>query len=92
MAHTSRYGYAVSMKTTLDIADSLLARAKRHARKTGRPLRMVVEEGLQRVLDEPRLDAPYRLPDCSVGVAGGSNPLDTLTWPDLRREIYGDRG
>ena len=35
------------MKTTLDIHDELLARAKRHARATGRPLRAVVEDGLR---------------------------------------------
>ena len=38
------------MKTTLDIQDELLVRAKRHARNTGRPLRAVVEEGLCHVL------------------------------------------
>ena len=39
------------MKTTLDISDELLARAKRHAKKTGRPLRAVVEEGLRLALE-----------------------------------------
>ncbi|MDE0240046.1 MAG: hypothetical protein OXQ84_07590 [bacterium] len=38
------------MKTTLDIHDEPPARAKRHARKTGRPLRAVVEDGLRHVL------------------------------------------
>ncbi|MCE2501774.1 MAG: hypothetical protein J4G13_13075 [Dehalococcoidia bacterium] len=33
------------MKTTIDIQDELLARAKLHARQNGRPLRAVVEEG-----------------------------------------------
>ena len=38
------------MKTTLDIHDELLARAKQHARQTGRPLRAFVEEGLRGIL------------------------------------------
>ena len=33
------------MKTTLDIHDELLLRAKRHAKETGRPLRALVEDG-----------------------------------------------
>ena len=32
------------MKTTLDIHDELLTRAKQYAQETGRPLRAVVEE------------------------------------------------
>jgi hypothetical protein len=77
------------MKTTIDIADSLFDRAKRHARKTGRPLRAVVEEGLRRVLEEPRAGASYRLPDRSVGDPKAKNPLASMTWQDLRAQIYG---
>ena len=42
------------MKTTLDIHDELLLRAKRHAKETGRPLRALVEDGLRRVLTASR--------------------------------------
>jgi hypothetical protein len=79
------------MKTTIDIADALLARAKRHARKLRRPLRALVEEGLRRVLDSPVEHAGYELPDCSVGRRGGPNPLEHYSWQDLRDEIYGGR-
>lgn len=79
------------MKTTLDIADALLERAKRHARKTGRPLRAVVEDGLRRVLDAPASAAAYELPDRSVGEPEAKNPLAAYSWPDLRDEIYGGR-
>lgn len=77
------------MKTTLDIQDELLARAKRHARKTGRPLRAVVEEGLRQVLSEDSPQRRYRLPDLSVGNADGRDPLDAYSWQDLRGMIYG---
>jgi hypothetical protein len=79
------------MKTTVDLADSLLARAKRHARRTGRPLRALIEEGLRRVLSEEAKGPAYQLPDRSVGDAGGKNPLESLSWQDLRDEIYGGR-
>lgn len=78
------------MKTTLEIRDELMARAKRYARRTGQPLRAVVEEGLQRVLvEEPR--ARYSMPDCSVGTPGGPDPLEALSWAELRDEIYPPR-
>lgn len=75
------------MKTTLDIQDELLARAKRYARQTGRPLRAVVEEGLRRTL-EAAPARPYVLPDLSVGEAGGKDPLEAYSWQDLRGVIY----
>ena len=79
------------MKTTLDIQDVLLQRAKRLSKRTGRPLRALVEEGLRRVLSEQRATSPrYQLPDCSVGDANASNPLENWSWQDLRDEIYGD--
>jgi hypothetical protein len=79
------------VKTTVDIADALLLRAKRHARKTGRPLRALFEEGLRAVLDTKRPGAQFRLRDESVGRAGEPNPLESMTWADLRGEIYGGR-
>ena len=79
------------MKTTIDIADPLLARAKRHARKVGKPLRALVEEGLRLVMAAERDPERYSLPDRSVGDPTAGNPLEALTWTDLRDEIYGGR-
>ena len=79
------------MKTTIDIHDELLARAKRHARDTGRPLRAVVEEGLRHVFSKYEPVAPYRVRDLSVGDPGGRDPLESYSWPDLREMIYEDR-
>ena len=78
-----------AVKTTLDLSESLLVRAKRYARRMGKPLRAIVEEGLRRVLQEEGRRSRYRLPDRSVGRAGGPNPLESLSWQDLRDEIYG---
>jgi Bacterial antitoxin of type II TA system, VapB len=79
------------VKTTLDIQDVLLQRAKRLSKRTGKPLRALVEEGLRHVLSEQRThSARYELPDCSVGDVNATNPLENWSWQDLRDEIYGD--
>ncbi len=79
------------MKTTIEIGDALLQRAKRHAKKMGKPLRALVEEGLRRVLESESEASAYDLPDRSVGRAGEPNPLEGYSWQDLRDEIYGGR-
>lgn len=80
------------MKTTIEIQDSLLERAKRQSRREGRPLRALVEEGLRLVLARAGARAPaYELPDRSVGNPGAPDPLEALSWQDLRDEIYGER-
>ena len=79
------------MKSTVDIDDALLRRAKRHARRAGKPLRALVEEGLRRVLEDGESPVRYTLPDRAVGKTGVENPLERFTWQDLRDEIYGGR-
>ena len=77
-----------AVKTTLDIHDELLARARRLAQRSGRPLRAVVEEGLRHVLATPAVRAGYRLPDLSVGDPDAPDPLEEYSWQDLRETIY----
>lgn len=79
------------MKTTVEIPDALLEHARRHARRSGQPVRALIEEGLRLVLQAGSERADYRLPDRSVGVAGGPNPLEAMTWQDLRDEAYAGR-
>ena len=80
------------MKTTIDIQDELLTRAKRYARKTGRPLRAIVADGLRAVLSSPPPVGGYRLPDLRVGDPDADDPLERYSWPELRELIYGDPG
>ena len=77
------------MRTTLDIRDTLLQRAKEVSKLTGRPLNALVEEGLRHVLEKSSPVERYRMPDRSVGEPGGPNPLEGLSWQDLREDIYG---
>ena len=53
------------MKTTIDIADPLFARARAFADRQGTTLRSLVEEGLRRVLDERTRTTPFKLRDAS---------------------------
>lgn len=78
------------MKTTVELADALFARAKKHAQRTGQPMRALIEEGLRLVLEQ-KAAGPYELPDRSVGNPRGRNPLEEFSWQDLREEIYGGR-
>lgn len=77
------------MKTTIEIRDELLMRAKRHARGAGIPLRAVVEEGLRLVLQTPQPAEGYRMQDFSVGDPNADDPLEAYSWQDLSEIIYG---
>ena len=78
------------MKTSLDIHDELLARAKRHAKSTGLPLRALVEDGLRNTLSADTDRPHYCLPDLSVGNPDSRDPLESYSWQDLRDIIDGD--
>lgn len=79
------------MKMTVDMHDELLARAKQHAKDTGRPLRAVVEDGLRQVLARAPSRGTYKLPDLRVGNPAADDPLERFSWPELRDTIYDDR-
>ena len=78
------------MKTTIEIHDELLARAKQHAKATGRSLRAVIEDGLRQVLAVPESKSNYHLPDLSVGDPNAADPLSSYSWQQLREPIYGE--
>lgn len=78
------------MKTTIDIHDDLLVRAKNHTKATGRTLGAVVEDGLRTVLSQAEPNVGYVLEDCSVGRPGDPNPLERYSWDQLRDLIYVD--
>ncbi len=80
------------MKTTIDINDELLIRAKRNAKKTGRSLRSVVEEGLRKELSaQLPTKKSYKLnPNLCTGDPSDSSPLENLSWEEIREMIYED--
>jgi len=77
-----------AMKTTVEIADSLLEEAKKLAAERSTTLRQIIEEGLRNVLDQ-RPKKPFRLRDASFG---GRGKIRKLNWDEIRDEIYKGRG
>jgi hypothetical protein len=76
------------VKTTVEIADSLLAEARQMATARSTTLRQIIEEGLRTVIEtKPR--QPFRLRDGSVG---GRGMRRKMTWDEIRDEIYQGRG
>ena len=69
---------------TLDIQDELLARAKRYAKKTGRPLRKVVDE-IKAVVGR-RLGS-----DGALGLRGGWGSINDHEVDALIETIYAAR-
>lgn len=76
------------MKTTVEIQDALFEQAKRYAKRSRRSLRAIIEEGLRRVLTDTQPASRFELPDASVGDPDGTDPLEAMSWQDLRAEIY----
>ena len=53
------------MKTTVEIADSLLREARKVAAREGVTLRELMERGLRKVVDDTKQRAPFKLRDAS---------------------------
>ena len=79
------------VRTTVEIPDALLDRAREKARSSGRSVRDLIEEGLRLVLAAGSARCAYRLPDRSVGKPGGLNPLEARSWQELRGLVYSGR-
>ena len=81
------------MRTSIDIPDSLLVRAKRLARERKTTLRALLIDGLREVLKSGQRGARrYAMKDCSFG---GEGLVDGLDWADnerLRDLTYEGRG
>jgi hypothetical protein len=81
------------MKTTVEIAEDLFARAREVAQREGTTLRALIEEGLQSALARREQRAtPYRWPDLSVGGEGLDPEIEEGSWEPLRDRIYAGRG
>jgi hypothetical protein len=80
------------MKTTIEIADSLLAEAKEVAAREHTTVRALVEGGLRLILDERRERKPFKLRDASVGGRGLKPEFQGAGWEKIRDAIYEGRG
>lgn len=84
---------ASHMKTTVQIPDPLVTRAKAIARREGTTLAALVEEGLRTVVKarDQRRSERFELRDASVS-GEGVNPDFDLGWDAVRGAIYEGRG
>ena len=81
------------MKTTIDIADSLLTAARATAAREGTTVRALVEEGLRRVLPAHGRKARFRLRDSSFRKGRGLQAhVREGSWAAVRELIYEGRG
>ena len=80
------------MKTTVDISDELLKKAKRHAAKRRTTLRAIIEQGLRNTIKEQQRGAKYVLPDMSIDGKGLQAEFKNKAWSDIRDAAYEGRG
>jgi Arc/MetJ family transcription regulator len=76
------------MKTTIELSDEVLERAKRRARREGRTLREVVEQALRRELAAPVPAGPFRLRRHSFTGTGRQPGGAEGDWQSVRDLIY----
>lgn len=74
------------MKTTIEIADGLLLRAKARAREKQITLRSLIEESLAATLDQPLLVT--RVQPVTFKGNGLSREFEDASWDKIRDAIY----
>ena len=77
------------MKTTIDIAEPLLARAKQVAATEGVTRRELVEDGLRQVIEQR---PAFQLRRATFGGQGLQPDIAAGSWECLRELVYEGRG
>lgn len=80
------------MKTTVEIPDSLLLEARRLAEKEGTSIKVLVEEGLRRIILERKKGKRFRLRKISFRGKGVQIDVTEGSWEKIRELIYEGRG
>ena len=80
------------MKTTIEIADDLLERAQKLARKEKTTLRALTEQGLRLVLKQQESGSKKLPPLVTVKGHGLSDEFKDASWERIRDEVYKGRG
>lgn len=84
--------YICGMKTTLEISDSILAKAKQLAREQNVTLRSLAEEGLRKVIEERSARRPCQVEPVTFRGKGLSPEFRKATWVQIRDAAYEGRG
>jgi hypothetical protein len=80
------------MKTTIELPDDLLRKAKALAATRGTTLRAIIEQGIRTTLNEEQRDEPYQLPDKSIDGKGLQQGFQQGDWAEIRKAAYSGRG
>lgn len=80
------------MKTTVDLPEALVRRAKEAAARRGTTLRALVEAGLRSVLRERKRGQRFELRDARVSGRGISSEFDGAGWDRIRDAAYEGHG
>lgn len=78
------------MKTTVEISDALLQKARRLANKRKTTLRAILEQGILLALSQEK-EAKFNLEDCSVKGNGVAAEFEHAPWESWRKAAYGER-
>lgn len=76
------------MKTTVDISEKLLKKAKAAAKSKNTTLKQIIEDSLRLSLGlaQPR---KFKLKEASFGDEAASKAFPTLEWEKIREVVYG---
>jgi len=80
------------MKTTVEIGNDLIARAKALATRRKTTLRALIEQGLRQVLQDEQQVPEFELRDASVDGQGLRDEFRDKDWAALRQAAYEDHG
>jgi CRISPR/Cas system-associated protein Csm6 len=80
------------MKTTVDIPDSLIEEAKRVAARQDTTLRVLIIEGLRRVITERKRAGVFRLRKATFRGKGLQPDVAGASWERIREMAYEKRG
>jgi len=80
------------MKTTVEIPESLLEEAKRVAARQDTTLRVLIIEGLRRVITERKRAAAFRLRKATFRGKGLQPDVAGASWERIREMAYEKRG
>jgi hypothetical protein len=81
------------MKTTVEISDALLAEARKVAAREGTTLKVLIEQGLRKVVAERRRrSGAFRLRKASFKGTGLQPGVAGASWERIREMAYEARG
>ena len=93
MLHKTIFNDIVSsMKTTIDISDSLLREAKKLSAKRQITLRSLVEQGLREIISRQKSDQKFKLRKASFRGNGLQNEFRGESWQKIRTAAYEGHG